>query len=145
MPWVKWDGALPISDIDYHIVVYKPGYQETLCKTGFRIVRKIGDPYLLKRSEASREEQLNYLRLIPRHLICIEGGCSEKNVYLLLEAIYFEAKALSVSAEEKKQPQWFREVAAGAAIASKKSDHMGDDEYNALINEYLKNHLQYIS
>jgi hypothetical protein len=135
MPWAKWDSAFPISDIDYHIVVYKPAYQEILYEKGFWIAGKAGSPYLLKRSEASEEEQLTYLRLIPPRLSCIEGGDSEGNVYPLFEAMYFEAKALSVSAEEKEQLQWFRKVAASAAIASKKSVHMGGSEYDALINE----------
>jgi hypothetical protein len=142
MPWVKWDGLAPISDIRYFIVVYKPGYQEILHGTGYGNAREAGDPYLLQRSVASRKERLDYLRLIPRHLACIQGGDSEENIYPLLEAIYFEAKALSLSDEEKKQLQWFRKVAASAAIASKKSDHIGSSEYDALINDYLKDHLQ---
>jgi hypothetical protein len=143
MPWAKWDGIVPVSDINYHIVVYKPGYQEILYEQGFWIAGKTGAPCLLKRFEASKEEQLNYLRLIPRRLSCIARDGSKKNLYPLLEAVYFEAKALSTSTEDKKQLQWFRKVAASAAIASKKNSfHMSGGEYDSLINEYLKDHLQ---
>jgi len=142
MPWAKWDGIVPVSDINYHIVVYKPGYQEILYEQGFWIAGKTGAPYLLKRFEASKEEQLNYLRLIPRRLSCIARDGSKKNLYPLLEAVYFEAKALSTSTEDMKQLQWFRKVAASAAIASKKSVHMSGGEYDSFINEYLKDHLQ---
>ena len=49
---------------------------------------------------------------------------------------------LAVSGEEKKKLEWFREVAASAAISDDNENDMTLTEYNNLINEYLKDNLQ---
>ena len=47
---------------------------------------------------------------------------------------------LAVSGEEKKKLEWFREVAASAAISDENDMTLAD--YNNLINEYMKDNLQ---
>jgi hypothetical protein len=162
LPWVRSDGLLPIIDIDNHLVIYKSGYQEVNSdgsevvdgsgETGTKDRDKVslggnknnpvGDHYLLKRYVGQRQKRLEYLRRLPRKLVCPNAGNSRKNLYPLLEAIYYEAKALSVSDEEKKQLQWFREIAAGAAVSGDNMEEMSQVEYDALINDFLKSHLQ---
>lgn len=58
------------------------------------------------------------------------------------ESIYYEAKAISVTRKEKKQLEWFPRVAASYAIASDREQNMDGSEYDQLIEDYLKDHLQ---
>ena len=137
-PWVKPDGLFPISDIRNQIVVYKPGYEEV------RVWRRTeaDRQYLLKNYDGLRKEHLEYLQNLPRRTSCHQGGSSQKNLSPLFEAVYYEAKTLSVSAEDKKKLDWFRWIAASYAIASDREHNMDGSEYDTLIEDYLKEHLQ---
>ena len=135
-PWIKPDG-FPVGPVRSHIYVYKPGYEEA------RLRRKPkDDPYLLKHVQESRKARFEYLSHIPQRTSCHGGGESQKNLFPLYEAVYYEAKVLAVSGEEKKKLEWFREVAASAAISDDNENDMTLTEYNNLINEYLKDNLQ---
>lgn len=136
LPWIKSDG-FPVGPVGSHIYVYKPGYEEA------RLRRKQkDDPYLLKHVEESRKARFEYLSHIPQRTSCHEGGESQKNLFPLYEAVYYEAKVLAVPGEEKKKLEWFREVAASAAISDDNENDMTLTEYNNLINEFLKDNLQ---
>lgn len=138
LPWVKPDGLFPISDIQNHIAVYKPRYEEVNPKR-----RAQGDrTYVLKAYVGSREDHLEYLHQVPRRASCRSGGSYKKNLFPLYEALYYEAKSLSLSDEEEKELGWFRRLAAKKAIAAKGQKDMSSTEQDKLIEDYLMDNLQ---
>jgi len=136
LPWIRPD-RYPVGTVGSKIYVYKPGYEEVKPRR-----KPKDDPYLLKHVEVPRKERFEYLSHIPQRTSCHEGGESQKNIFPLYEAMYYEAKVLAVSGEEKKKLEWFREVAASAAISDDNENEMTLTEYNNLINEFLKDNLQ---
>jgi len=137
-PWVKPDGLFPISDIRNQILVYKQGYEEV------RVWRRTeaDRQYLLKHFDGLRKEHLEYLLNLPRRISCHQGGSSQKNLSPLFEAVYYEAKTLSITADDKKKLDRFRWIAASYAIGGDKNNYMNGSEYDKLIEDYLEDHLQ---
>jgi hypothetical protein len=86
---------------------------------------------------------MEYLKQLARANNCDSAGLSERNLYLFYEALYYEAKELSVTNEQKKELKWFRWVAATTATAVDDYDFTRTNEENeAAIAGFLKEHLQ---
>lgn len=117
------------SDVDF----FKPGYRHVFYKDGIA---------KLEKDQGTREEQFIELVRMARNRSCDGAGESQRSLYPLYEAIYYEAASISVTNEEKKKLEWFRWVAASQAIARDGDQGMGSTEFNRLIDEYLKDHLQ---
>jgi hypothetical protein len=62
-------------------------------------------------------------------------------LYPYHRAIYYEAKALAVTSEEKKQLEWFRKRAARMGTA-KETYSISDAEAEALREKFMEEHLQ---
>jgi hypothetical protein len=116
------------SDIDF----FKAGYQRVYYKDG---VAK------LKEDTSNNQKRLEYLKRMARYT-CRSAGRSQRSLYPFFEAIFYEAKSISVTSNEKKDLEKFRWVAASQAIASDRERNMDGSEYSQLIKDYLKDHLQ---
>lgn len=112
---------------------YKSGYRQVFYKDG---VAK------LKKDTGSRVERLSELERIVRTSGCDGAGESQRSLYDHDKGVFEEAKALSETKDELEHLEWFRWVAASNAIASDREKNMGGTEYERLIQEYLKSHLQ---
>lgn len=109
LPWMRWDGVLPIADVQNDIVAYKPGYfdmfyYDLLHKT--TITGRVGDPHLMKRFEGageaylSREEYMNYLLQVNEWVSC---GTDEANLVPILRTVYAEAEQFAQTESEKEK------------------------------------------
>ena len=109
LPWVRWDGVLPIADVRDYKVVYKPGYfdmfyYDLLHKT--TITRQVDEPYLLKRFEGAgeaylnREEYMNYLLQVSEWARC---DTDEANLVPIKRAVYAEAVRIAQTKAEKEK------------------------------------------
>lgn len=115
------------SDIDF----FKAGYQSVYYKDG------VGK---LKKDTGNREKRLEELTRIVRTSDCRGSGKSLRALYPFFEAIYYEAKSISVTQDELKQLRWFQERAASKAIASDSS--MTDSEAEAARQKFLEDNLK---
>lgn len=136
--WAGLDGPLPVIDVQKTLVIHKPGYMSYYMPGDSQNV----SGWVLKKFSGKREEYLDYLKLIPRRTGCTFGGSSRKNLYELYKDLYYEAKSLAVTRKEKEGLEWFREVAAGAAVARDGDLSMDGTEYQHLIDEFLKENLE---
>jgi hypothetical protein len=116
------------SEIDF----FKAGYQRVYYKDG---VAK------LKEDTSNYQKRLEYLQRMAGYT-CRSAGRSQRSLYPFFEAIFYEAKSISVTSDEKKDLEKFRWVAASQAIASDRERNMDGSEYSELIKDYLSNHLQ---
>lgn len=116
------------SDIDF----YKPGYRSVYYKDG---VAK------LEKDKGSREERLKYLRSVAGNT-CSGAGKSQQALFPYYESIYYEAKVIADSKEDKKLLSLLRWWAASQAIASDEEQGLNGSEYDQLIKGYLKDNLQ---
>lgn len=126
--WTKMPGKVGHNEVQF--TAYKAGYVHT------RTDRATGDQYL-RRDKQGAKERLEYLDHLMTSVGCRDAGESEKYLYALREAIYFEAKVLGAASE---QLEWMRRVAAGAAVSS--SGSMTGPERDRAIREFLRDHLQ---
>jgi hypothetical protein len=106
LPWVQWDGILPLSDVDYsNIIVYKAGYfdmryYDLLQKNTIR--GRIGEPHLLRRYEKgdlSRREYMDYLIQASKWASC---GTDQANLVPIKRAVYTEAERFAQTNDEKE-------------------------------------------
>ena len=116
------------SDIDF----FKAGYQSVYYKDG---VAK------LEKDTSNNQERLEYLKSMAGYT-CRLAGRSQRSLYPFFEAIYYEARLISVTSDEKEQLKRFRWWAASQAIASDDELNLDGSEYNRLIDGYLTDHLK---
>jgi len=129
--WSKPSTMGPVFDVKPVVSAYKLGYG-----LPSNPAQKDEDVYLAP-FKGAREERLKYLERIARSGGCHAAGESEKNLYPLYEALYFEAK---VNAAKIEDLQWYREVAAAIAVGI--SDEFTHAENKKRIEQFLRGHLK---
>ena len=126
--WTKMPG--PVRHNEVHYTAYKPGYRHV------RTDMATGEQQL--RSDARGvKERLEYLSGMVRSVGCHEAGKSERALYELRAAIYYEARALNAPGDLL---QWMREMAASAWLAHEPS--MSQHEHDKAVSDFLKGNLQ---
>jgi len=94
--------------------------------------------YAVKKKKTSF--RFEYLHKTIGRISCTEAGKSERSLLLPYTKIYEEAKSLAVTEEEKRDVVKFRRIAASAAVAVE--GNMPSIEWDKMVDEYLKDHLQ---
>lgn len=133
--WSKSSKVGPVFDVKPIVTAYKPDYelsQEYFDKQTYR-----KNIYPLKLFTGTREQRLEYLERIARSSGCHAAGESEKNLYPLYEALYYEAKA---NAAKEEDLHWYREAAAAIAVGI--SDQLTHAENEERIEQFLGEHLK---
>jgi len=129
--WSKISEFGNSTDQGYVVTAFKPGYYAKTSLTG---------DIALPSFTGTREERLEYLKQVVRSSSCHDAEESERNLYVLLENIYKEAKLLAKLPDDQGTLDWIRRIAARTYLAlpsdtpSSKSDKMRE--------EFLKDHLK---
>lgn len=126
--WAKLPGKVGHNDVQF--TAYKAGYVHT------RTDMATGDQYL-RRDEQGVKERLEYLSGLMRSTACHDAGKSERALYELRAAIFYEARSLNASGGLL---QWMREMAASAWLAHDSS--MSQHEHDKAVSDFLKGNLQ---
>ena len=119
------------SHQQYYSQAYLPGYEDVGGRT---------DRLKMKRFTGTREERLQSLERMMSGAACDAAEASQRNMLPYYEAIYEEAKELSNTPEGPKGLGWFQYMVAAVAVSDKTSSSW--TEYKAMINAYIKDHLQ---
>lgn len=115
--------------------VHKTGYRESpLTQEQRSYLRGI---YYLEKDAREVGERLEHLSGLMKSSNCYDAGKSERALYGLRAAIYYEAKSLHAPGDLL---QWMREMAASAWLAHDSS--MSQHEHDEAVSDFLKGNLQ---
>jgi len=123
--WTKLPGKVHHYEITY-----------TVYKAGYRYVRSGDGVHYLEPDTGSVEERLEYLDSLVRSVGCFGAGKSERNSYVMLKAVFYEAKKLGAPHDLL---QWMRKVAASTWLALDGST--SQIEHDKKVSAFLKDHL----
>lgn len=126
--WTKIPGKVGHNEVQF--TAYKAGYLHT------RTDRATGDQYL-RRDTRGVKERLEHLSGLMKSASCYDAGKSERALYGLRAAIYYEARSLHAPGDLL---QWMREMAASAWLAHDSS--MSQHEHDEAVSDFLKGNLQ---
>jgi hypothetical protein len=132
--WSKPSTVGPVLDLKPVVDAYKAGYG-----LPSKPAQKDEDVYLAS-FKGTSGERLKYLERMARSSGCHAAGESEKNLYPLYEALYFEARNYAVTEDDRKKLQWLREVAAEIAVGL--SDQLTHAENEKRTVQFLREHLK---
>lgn len=122
------------------IIAYKAGYAEHWPAGYDRTADYKNNVRYLAPFKNTSGERFKYLEQMARASNCLAAGKSEKNLYPLYEALYFEAKNFVATEDDKRKLQWLREVAAEVAVGV--SDQFTHAENEKRIEQFLREHLK---
>ena len=132
--WKKSNKGGPVQKIKPSITWYKTGYQWP-----DKISGKFNEYYLTP-AKGTSAEKLKFFKKIVWSSGCRSAGKSGKNKYNLYKTLYYDAKLLIKTEEDKKTLAWLRRVAASAWTATDNS--LTYSEAKELIKEHYKEHLK---
>lgn len=130
-----WGDRLGIMGNEVFTRAYKPGYEEERSrrrKEDIKMRHYIGNSKYAAVNESGR---VKYLKKMVRSTGCHDAGKSRRNLYPLYEAYYREVKEL-----QRGDLDWFRRVAAKAAVAV--DGHITVEERDEKISEFLTGNLK---
>lgn len=102
--WFGGDG-FGISRVTVFTNAYKLGYEEAYGLEIYKGDRKHKGDIKMKIFKGNNTHRMEYLRSLT--VSCYSGGESEENTLVLRKAIYEEAKDIAITAEDKKNVEWY--------------------------------------
>lgn len=140
-PWSEWS-TYQVANTDPQALIYAPGYVPTtvLLRVG-QIeppVPRLHERYELQRFAGSGEQRIDALFWGFANRDCAYGGESQKRLYPMLRAIYFEARDLARTAEQKETTDAIAELAARSAVAPNPYGPADDDRLQSFVQEHLQ-------
>ena len=120
----------------------------TIYKSGFEVYTPPSQTYrintdttwFMKKFEGTTDERFKYFRELMASLICSNAGISKRNAYPLHREVYFEAKKLAETDEQRETVEWLRDIAAGVAVypANSYEEHDYEKRREIFLRENLK-------
>lgn len=140
-PWSEWR-TYRVSNTDPQALIYAPGYMPTtIVLPEGRIkppVPRLHERYALQRSTGSREQRIEALFWGFANRSCSYGGESQKRLYPMLRAIYFEGRDLAQTADQTETVDVIAELAARSAVAPNPDGPADSERLQAFVQENLK-------
>lgn len=119
--------------------IYKPGFEVyTDPRQAYR--KNTDTTWFMKKYEGNADERFSYFRELMPSLICSNAGVSKRNAYPLHRDVFYEAKKLAKTEEQRETVEWLRRIAARVAVWPENSN---EDQYTEeQIELFLRDHLQ---
>ena len=112
---------------------FKPGYRQVFYDDFHGIAK-------LRKDGSNREERFDELKRVTRVSDCRDAGESERSLYPLYEAVFYEAKNLAFTKENVKDLGWIRSISGIIATASDKARIQTEADLEE--EQFLKDHLR---
>ncbi|VAW99343.1 hypothetical protein MNBD_GAMMA22-1503 [hydrothermal vent metagenome] len=93
-----------------------------------------------RKSNGTREDKLGYIKLTARRNFCSNAGQSRRKSYYLYRRLYEDAKKITLTKDEKKNLEWFRDIAVSAWVAT--DQNRTREEKEKLVLEHLRDNLK---
>lgn len=138
--WTEKSKGFLFSGDYWDIAMYKAGYQEYLQPSFINSDEYKKNVRFMEPFKGTGEERLEKLERVAQSSTCNSAGGSEQNLYPYYESLYLEARSLSMSADEHKKLQWFREIAAEKVVTGK--SEMTQSELDKRVAHFLEDHLK---